>query len=158
MVDSINKSANTPNQPQISAVKENKVIEPEDSLNIEIPSFRDEKTGFVELAPERLQEVKKHMEQEGFVFNADGFASSIIYSTGLEHKLCNAEKAILMLGGKVTGSLWLLNAFTAEITPSIYSYMTDNMPAYAPCPDRQFKSLIKPLMFCKPDFDDTLFK
>jgi hypothetical protein len=151
MVDSINKSSNISNQPQISEVREKIIIEPKDSLNIEIPSFHDEKTGFVELAPERLEEVKKHMEKQGFAFNADGFASSIIYSAGIEHKLCDAEKVVLMLGGKVTGSLWLLNAFTAELTPSVYSYMTDNMPGYAPCPDRQFKSLIKPMMFCIPD-------
>ncbi len=151
MVDSINKSSNITNQPQIPEVREKKIIEPEDCLNIEVPSFRDEKTGFVELGPERIEEVKNHMEQQGFAFNADGFASSIIYSTGLEHKLCDAEKVVLMLGGKVTGSLWLLNAFTAEITPSVYAYMTEHMPAYAPTPDRQFKSLIKPLPFCIPD-------
>jgi len=150
MVDSINKSGNIINHPQISEVREKIVSEPKDSLNIENPSTCDEKK-FMELSPEKIEEVKKHMEKEGFVFDEDGFAPSIIYSAGIEHKLCDAEKAVLMMVGKFTGSLWLLNAFKADITPSVYAYLKDNMTGYAPCPDREFKSLIKPLPFCMPD-------
>lgn len=150
MVESINKSSNIINQPQISEVREKIIVEPKDSLNIQNPSSCNEQN-IVKFSPEKIEEVKKHMEEEGFVFDQDGFASAIIYSAGIEHKLCDAEKAVLMMGGKFTGSLWLINAFKADITPSVYSYLKDNMTGYAPCPDRQFKSLIKPLLFCTPD-------
>jgi len=151
MVDAINKSLNIISQPHASEIKERKIIEPQDSLNIEIPVSRDEKSAPVALAPERIEEVKKHMEKEGFAFNSEGFAPSIIYSSGVAYALSEAEEGVLLAGGKVTGSLWILNAIKADITPSVYAYLTEHMTGFTPCPDREFKSLIKPLPFCIPD-------
>ncbi|MEQ8171922.1 MAG: hypothetical protein ABRQ38_23725, partial [Candidatus Eremiobacterota bacterium] len=68
MVESINKSSNIINQPQISEVREKIIVEPKDSLNIQNPSSCNEQN-IVKFSPEKIEEVKKHMEEEGFVFD-----------------------------------------------------------------------------------------
>lgn len=147
MVEAINKSLNITVQTQSSEIKEKKTIEPQDNIDI----LCEGKTVSVKFSPEKIESVKKHMEKEGFVFNLDGFAPSIIYSEGVDYALSEVEEGVILSGGKVTGSLWILNAIKADITPSVYAYITEHMTGFSPCPDREFRSLIKPLPFCIPD-------
>ncbi|HPZ09416.1 MAG TPA: hypothetical protein PL110_15025 [Candidatus Eremiobacteraeota bacterium] len=132
------KKVSHTNKPAHSKVKK----EPQDSVLID-PFIGQDDSVIITYPQEKIEAAKERMEEEGFKFDDKGLAPSIIYSAG-ENTLCNAEKAVMLMGGKITGSLWLLNAFTADLSPEAYCYFLEKMPTYAPCPDRHYESLVKP--------------
>lgn len=120
--------------------------EPEDSILLKPYCISDDRR-IITYPAEQIEKTKKHMEKQGFEFDDKGRTPSIIYSDGTA-KLIDAETAVTKYGGKVTGSLWLIDAFTAELTPEGFLFLYEHLPCYRPVPDPSYKKLIKPPPAC----------
>lgn len=131
-------SANTQSTKKSTSANNQK--EPKDSILIK-PSRLKGDSVIISYPEEHLKRVKKEMEKAGFEFNDEGRAPSIVTSNGLD-PLKPAEEAVTLYGGKVTGSLWLIDAFTAELTPAAYCFLCDESHYYKASPDSMHKKLI----------------
>lgn len=114
--------------------------DPKDSILIKPPRLEGDNV-IISYPEEHLKKVKKEMEKAGFEFNDEGRAPSIVTSNGID-PLRPAEEAVTLYGGKVTGTLWLIDAFTAELTPAAYCFLHDKAHYYRASPDSMHKKLI----------------
>jgi len=117
-------------------------VNPKDKVIVEL-SYTACGSKIVTYPTEQIEKTKKQMEKAGFIFDEEGKTPAIIMSNGI-NKLRPAEEIVTRYGGKVTGALWLIDAFTAEITPSGYCYLCEKAPFYTASPDNTFKKLINP--------------
>ena len=136
-----NNSITSQKNIKYSTSKEENIKEPKDSVILQ-PFYMKGDNNILSYPSERIEKTREHMEKAGFEFNNCGRTGAIIYSSG-GARLIDAEKIISKYGGKITGTLWLIDAFTAEITPEAYLYLFEKMPNYRPVPDPEYKKLIK---------------
>jgi len=134
MIDHINISNSSPvNNIHNDIKKDSNSGEPKDQITINTarPKFKLEP-----LSKEVLEKTRKDMEEKNFVFNEKGCAPAIIYSIG-DTKLIAAEELVTATSGEYLDALWLVDAFTANITPEAYYHLSKQQEFYTIVPNNK---------------------